>query len=137
MSEINLKSSALQDRETFTHRFTALMTVGDGGSVTESIDVIGLTVANTAATTFTLAGFEAASGMSLDPAGHPTCKLVDKGTLTGITAAEAEANYAVAISGTAGSRIATVTVTAAVFTSTDSIAAGKFEWSLPLKQKDY
>jgi len=143
MAEINVKSPALKDRDVFTYKLSAQITVGDGGSVTESIDVAGLTIANTAATTFTLSGFEAESDMALDSSRRAGFSISCPGAATGLSATEVGALNATSavISGTAGSRVVTVTLAAGagavVLNSTDSLADAVVEFSLPLKQKDF
>ena len=143
MAEINVKSPALKDRDVSTYKFVAQITVGDGCCTVESIDVAGLTIANTGATTFTLAGFEAESGMSLDSSRRAGITFLSPGTAVGLTATEVGALNATSalISGTAGSRVVTVTLAAGagavVLSSTDSLANAVVEFSLPIKSKDF
>lgn len=141
MSEIILKNPAFKNRESDTVVFEALVTVGNiCGCLSNTIDISGLTVAATAALTYTLSGFEAESDLSLDSGRRGTAVIKAVGTIGAVTAAEYAASSVVSaiVSGTAGSRIITVTHQAAAFTwATDSLTNAVIEFSLPIKQKDF
>lgn len=143
MAEINVKSPALKNREISTYKFDATVTVGGAcACITEAIDIAGLTVATTAATTFTLSGFEAESDFALDSSRRAGVVVKATGTVAGATDAEIGSLSVVSavVSGTAGSRVVTVTVDSAanaVTLLTDSMSNAVLEFSLPIKQKDF
>ena len=68
-----IQSPSLNDRSRDTYRLTADIDVG-GAAATGTIDIPGLVLNSLAAETFTLAGFEAASGFPWLPA--PRCILL-------------------------------------------------------------
>lgn len=143
MAEINVKSPQLKDRDVATYKFDALVTVGDiCGCLTNTIDVSGLTIAATAATTFTLSGFEAESDLSLDSGRRAGLMIKATGTVAGATDTEIGSLTVVSglITGTAGSRIITYTIDSAanaVTFASDKLTNAVFEFSLPLKAKDF
>ena len=143
MAEQHVKSPAMKDRDVFTYKLDAQITVGDGCCPTESIDIAGLTIANTGATTFTLSGFEAETDMSLDSSRRAGITFHSPGTAVGLSATEVGALNATSaiVSGTAGSRIVTFTLAAGagavVLNSTDSLSDAVVTFTLPTKQKDF
>ena len=141
MSEIVLKNPAFKNRDNDTVVFQALVTVGDICCCTvNTIDISGLTIAATGALTYTLSGFEAESDLALDSGRRASAVIKQVGTIAGVTAAEYAASSVVSalITGTAGSRIITVTHQAAAFTwLTDKLTNAVIEFSLPVKAKDF
>ena len=143
MAEVNVKSPQLKDREISTYVFEALVTVGDTCCcLVNTIDIGGLTIATTAATTFTLAGFEAESDFALDSSRRAGVVIKAMGTIAGMSDTEGGSlviNSAL-ISGTAGSRVVTVTIDSAanaVTLATDKLTNAVLEFSLPIKAKDF
>jgi hypothetical protein len=138
MAEIIVKSPALRDRELSTYRFVAEVSFGTGAGCTclSAIDIPGLTITSCGATVI-LSGFEAESDHSLDSARNAGLNVIESGTLVNVTAAILH-NGPVSgvISGAAGSRIVTYTLTSFA-SSTDSVANGEIEFILPIKNKDF
>lgn len=141
MAEITLKSPHYKQRELDTHRLIAQVTVGV--CVTEDIDIPGLSIsACCTGATIVLSGFEADADVSLDSSRRAGFDIQAAGTAVGLTATEVGAlNVTSAIvSGTAGSRIVTITLAAgagAVDFSTDSLSDSVVEIILPIKSKDF
>jgi hypothetical protein len=138
MAEINVKSPQLKDRDVSTYRVVAKVSFGTGaGCVCASaIDIAGLTI-TACGTGVILAGFEAASDISLDSTRAGGLNVLKTGTLVAGTAAELHNGPATAvISGTAGSRVVTYVFTNMDSTS-DSVVDGEIEFILPIKQKDF
>jgi hypothetical protein len=136
MAEIMIKSPQMKDRELGTYKLCAKVSVG-ASAPSEIIDVDGLTVANTAATTFTLSGFEAASDLSLDAGRDAGLVIASIGT-SGTVPVDTQVVSGV-VSGTAGSRIITYTLkgTTLALNATDDFEAAQFEFVLPIKSKDF
>lgn len=140
MAEINVKSPQLKDREVSTYKFVAKVTLdGTCCACASTIDISGLTITATA-TGFTMAGFEAESGLSLDSSRTGGINIAARGVLA--TAEEGDLHIGdVVVSGTAGSRIVTVGVDiaggVAVDMTSDSLTGATFEFILPIKSKDY
>lgn len=141
MSDIHVKSPALKDRELGTYRVVAKVTVnGPSCCCASTIDIPGLTIATICGNTdaFSLSGFEDASGLALDSSRAAGLNWVLTGTLSGITSAEQVAGPLTgAISGTAGSRIVTYTITSAAFETADTITDAEIEFILPVKGADF
>lgn len=147
MAEINVKSPQMKDRDVSTYRLVAEVNVGSciACCAAESIDISGLTIANTGAATFTLSGFEAESDFALDSSRQAGMQIHAKGTAVGLSAAEAAglSVTSAVVSGTAGSRIVTVTLATAAsagavaLSTTDSLENAVFEFILPIKAKDF
>ena len=141
MSKTFSNSPLLEDRELSTYKFDAKVTLGDICCCTaNTIDIAGLTVAALTASTFSISGFEALADISMDSSRPAGFVVKATGTLGGVTAAEyAAASIKTAtISGTAGSRIITVTHAAAAFTwATDTLTGAVVEFSIPIKAKDF
>ena len=136
MAEIMIKSPQMRDRDLQTYRMSAKVSVGNAASA-ETIDIDGLTVAETGNTTFTLAGFEAESGMALDAgrgAGLILASIGDSGTLP----VDVQVISGV-VSGSAGSRIVTYTLkgTSLDLDGVDDFDNASFEFVLPIKGKDF
>ena len=137
MSDINVKSPALKDRELGTYRVVAKVTIN--GACCSTIDIPGLSVTGTA-TGFTVSGFEAELDSALDASRTGGVLIAARGVLA--TAEEGDLNIGdVVVSGTAGSRIITVGVDiaggVAVNMTTDSLTGATLEFILPIKQKDF
>ena len=145
MADIALKSPQMKDRDVSTVRLTAEINVGSciAACGVESIDISGLTIANTAATTFTLSGFECQSDVALDSDRRAGFNILNPGTAVGLSATEVGALNATSaiISGTAGSRVVTVTLAAGAgavaLATTDSLENAVVEFVLPIKAKDF
>lgn len=145
MAEITLKSPHIKQRELDNVRLVAQINVGSAIACcgVESIDIPGLTIANTAATTFTLSGFECIADVALDSSRRAGFQILNPGTAVGLTAAEVGALNATSaiVSGTAGSRIVTVTLAAGAgavaLSTTDSLENAVVEFVLPIKAKDF
>jgi hypothetical protein len=145
MSEISLKSPHFKQREVDNYRLVAEINVGSciAACGSEDIDIPGLTIANTGAATFTLSGFEAESDVSLDSSRRAGFIIHSPGTSAGFSTAEVGALNATSaiVSGTAGSRIVTVTLAAGAggvaLSTTDSLENAVVEFILPIKPKDF
>ena len=145
MAEITLKSPHIKQRDLDNVRLVAQINVGSciAACGVESIDIPCLTIANTAATTFTLAGFEALSDVSIDTSRRAGFNILNPGTAVGLSATEVGAlNATSAIaSGTAGVRVITVTLAAGAgavaLATTDSLENAVVEFIIPIKQKDF
>ena len=143
MAEIILKSPHFKQRDIDTVKFDALVTVGNiCGCLANTIDIPGLTVASTAATTFTIAGFEAESDVSLDAGRRAGITIKATGTVGGASDAEIGSLTIVSaiVSGSAGSRLIAVTIDSAanaITLASDSLTNAVMEISLPIKSKDF
>ena len=141
MSEIIVKSAAEKDRQLGIHRTVIQFTAGGAtASLTDVTDGPGLTIATLANTTFTISGFEAENDVALDTSRRAAITL-SVGTLTGLNAVEGSEIYVVSAvsSGTAGSRIITVTLGGAALDldGADGFTNAVIDCAIPIKAKDF
>lgn len=140
MSDIQIKSPALADRDQNTVRIHGKISFGTGTGCTcaSASDIPGITV-TAACDDFIISGLEDALGMALDTDRSAAVIVTShlNATLVGISAAEWKAGVTTTvISGTAGSRILTATV-ASMAAGTDSVVDGDVELILPVKLADF
>jgi hypothetical protein len=142
MAEINIKSPALQDRDIGTYKFSAKVTWnGPSCCCSSTIDIPGLTIASCACCVdkFVISGFECAADVAIDTSRAAGLAILNTGTLTGVTEGEigAAATLGGVIAGTAGSRTITYQLAGAFTSATDALTNAIFEFTIPIKNKDF
>lgn len=139
MAEINVKSPQFKQRDVDTISVVAEMTIGSG--VTDAIDLPGLSIGTVLAESFVISGIEAELDVSLDSTRRAGFQLVSLGTVVGNADPGDVHVVSAVISGSAGSRIITVTLadgTANLMDLTaDSFADAVVQIHLPIKAKDF